>query len=555
MYNEYFGFAEPPFSLTPDPRFSYTNALYQEAFATLRYGIEARKGFIVITGEAGTGKTTLLRRLMQSFGRHVQTAYIYNTHITLTELLRLILSDLGLPNCTDDRLEMVAQLNEYLIQQLKQRNIVTLLVDEAQELSIEMLEEIRLLSNLETDTQKLLQIVLMGQPELERKLDQPELRQLKQRVALRCRLDPLPANEVGEYISTRLKAVGHTRKDLFHASAVEKIAAHSRGIPRLINIICDNALLIAFAASKKIVSSSTIDEVARDLRLNQQAPVTETTSYPGVAWRKGTVEKLEGFRSTRAPDRSGSRAPAWRDSEFAMMGFEEKPARLRRQKKLAGYGTGVFSLGIVLGLAGILFYSQQMWGSLTALTDNLKELTGKHQSDTVRPAPMLSGEESTTDRWEEKKASEAPPPELPSIDQQQTWKQPENPTTPEQPQEELSKHSAPIEQRRSSTVARKPLESAPPIPDRRSHEPTSSRSGTVHTDRDLEVQVEKAIDNRALRGIAVSVRNGTAYLRGRVPTPRQRLAATRAAQSVPGVKAVDNQVSLDSEPDFSNQQR
>ena len=140
MYNEYFGFAEPPFSLTPDPRFSYINALYQEAFATLRYGIEARKGFIVITGEAGTGKTTLLRRLMQSFGRHVQTAYIYNTHLTLTELLRLILSDLGLPNCTDDRLEMVAQLNEYLIQQLKQRNIVTLLVDEAQELSIEMLE-------------------------------------------------------------------------------------------------------------------------------------------------------------------------------------------------------------------------------------------------------------------------------------------------------------------------------------------------------------------------------------------------------------------------------
>ena len=554
MYNEYFGFAEPPFSLTPDPRFSYTNALYQEAFATLRYGIEARKGFIVITGEAGTGKTTLLRRLMQSFGRHVQTAYIYNTHLTLTELLRLILSDLGLTSCTDDRLEMVAQLNEYLIKQLKQNNIVTLLVDEAQELSIEMLEEIRLLSNLETDTQKLLQIVLMGQPELERKLDQPELRQLKQRVALRCRLDPLPANEVGEYIATRLKAVGYTRKDLFHASAVEKIAAHSRGIPRLINIICDNALLIAFAASKRTVSSSTIEEVARDLRLNQQASVTETASSPGLAWPKGTIEKLEGFRSTRAADRSGARAPDWRDPEFAMMGFEEKPARLRRQKKLARYGTGVFSLGIVLGLAGILFYSQQMWGGLTALTDNIKELTGKHQSDAVTPPPMSSGEKSTTDRWEEKKTSEAPPPELPPIDQQQTWKEPENPTVPEQADEELLKHSAPVEQRRSSTVARKPLDSAPPAPDRRSPQPApssaaSTRNGTVVTDRDLELQVEKAIDNRALRGIAVSVRGGTAYLRGRVPTPRQRLAATRAAQSVPGVKAIDNQVSLDSEPD------
>ena len=555
MYNEYFGFTEPPFSLTPDPRFSYINALYQEAFATLRYGIEARKGFIVITGEAGTGKTTLLRRLMQSFGRHVQTAYIYNTHITLTELLRLILSDLGLPNSTDDRLEMVAQLNEYLIKQLKERNIVTLLVDEAQELSIEMLEEIRLLSNLETDTQKLLQIVLMGQPELERKLDQPELRQLKQRVALRCRLDPLPANEVGEYIATRLKAVGYTHKDLFHASAIEKIATHSRGIPRLINIICDNALLIAFAASKRTVLSSTIEEVARDLRLEQQVSRSGTASYPGAAWPKDTIEKVEGFRSTRASDRSAVRAPASRDSEFFMMGLEERPYRHRRQTNLAGYGTGVFLLSIVLGLAGILFYSQQMWGSLTALTDNIKEFTGKRQSDDVPSAPMLSSEKSSTDRWEEKKPSEdLPPAELPSTEQQPTWKQAENPTVPEQAHEELSKPSAPVEQRRSATVVRKPLDSASPTADRRSREPTPSsaalnRSGTVHTDRDLELQVEKAIDNRALRGIAVSVRDGTAYLRGRVPTPRQRLAATRAAQSVPGVKAVDNQVSLDTEPD------
>jgi general secretion pathway protein A len=552
MYNEYFGFAEPPFSLTPDPRFSYTNALYQEAFATLRYGIEARKGFIVITGEAGTGKTTLLRRLMQSFGRHVQTAYIYNTHLTLTELLRLILSDLGLRNCTDDRLEMVAQLNEYLIKQLKQKNIVTLLVDEAQELSIEMLEEIRLLSNLETDTQKLLQIVLMGQPELERKLDQPELRQLKQRVALRCRLDPLPANEVGEYIATRLKAVGYTRKDLFHASAVEKIAVHSRGIPRLINIICDNALLIAFAASKRTVSSSTIEEVARDLRLNQQAAVTETASSPAVAWPTGTMEKVEGFRSTRGADRSGARTPASRDSEFFMRGLEEKPVRLRRQTKPAGYGTGVFSLGIVLALAGILFYSQQMWGSLTALTDNIKEFTGKRQSNGITAPPVLSSEKSSTERWEEKTPSEASPPELPSIEQQQTWKEAENPTISEQAHEELSKAYAPVEQRRSSTVARKPLDSALPTTNKRSPEPSSAastRTGSGVTDHDLEVQIEKAIDNRALRGIAVSVRNGTAYLRGRVPTPRQRLAATRAAQSVPGVKAIDNQVSLDSEPE------
>ena len=544
MYNEYFGFTEAPFSLTPDPRFSYTNALYQEAFATLRYGIEARKGFIVITGEAGTGKTTLLRRLMQSFGRHVQTAYIYNTHVTLTELLRLILSDLGLPNRTDDRLAMIAQLNEYLIKQLKERNIVTLLVDEAQELSIEMLEEIRLLSNLETDTQKLLQIVLMGQPELERKLDQPELRQLKQRVALRCRLDPLPSNEVGEYIAARLKAVGYSRKDLFHSSAVEKIAAHSRGIPRIINIICDNALLIGFAASKKTVSAATIDEVARDLRLNQQAATPGATLSSPVASPKGSIEKLEGFRSRGESDRPGARASASPESEFFMIGLEEKPAHLRGEKKLAGYGTGVFSLAIVLGLAAILFYSQQMWGGLAALTDNLKEFTGKQPTDAVPVQPAVPRDRSKSDLWEEKYGVEAPPPQSPAIEQQ-TSKENENPPIPEQSQEEPFKPSAPVEQRRSSTVGRKPLDSARPAPEKRSPPEPTPRNGNLVTDRELEMQVEKAIDNRALRGIDVSVKDGTAYLRGRVPTTRQRLAATRAAQSVPGVNSVENQISLD----------
>jgi general secretion pathway protein A len=553
MYNEYFGFAEAPFSLTPDPRFSYTNALYQEAFATLRYGIEARKGFIVITGEAGTGKTTLLRRLMQSFGRHVQTAYIYNPHVTLTELLRLILSDLGLTSRTEDRLAMIAQLNEYLIKQLKQRNIVTLLVDEAQELSIEMLEEIRLLSNLETDTQKLLQIVLMGQPELERKLDQPELRQLKQRVALRCRLDPLPSNEVGEYISARLKAVGYSRKDLFHGSAVEKIAAHSRGIPRIINIICDNALLIAFAASKKIVSASSIDEVARDLRLNQQAAAPEVAPPPPAGWPKEPVERLEGFRSKRTSARPGFRTPASPESEFFMIGLEEKPAHLRSERKLAGYGTGVFSLGIVLGLAAMLLYSQQMWGGLTALTDSVKELTATQPSDVVPAQPTVPNNRSIPDGLQEKSATESPAPQLPAIEQQ-AFKEPEYPPRHEQPQEQPVQPSAPVEQRRSLTTGRKPPDSARPMPERRSlPSPTPSpaalsRNETVR-DRELEMQVEKAIDNRALRGIGVSVKDGTVYLRGRVPTMRQRLAAQRAAQSVDGVRSIENQIGLDTGPD------
>ena len=550
MYNEYFGFSEAPFSLTPDPRFSYTNALYQEAFATLRYGIEARKGFIVITGEAGTGKTTLLRRLMQSFGRHVQTAYIYNPHVTLTELLRLILSDLGLASRTDDRLAMIAQLNEYLIKQLKQRNIVTLLVDEAQELSVEMLEEVRLLSNLETDTQKLLQIVLMGQPELERKLDEPELRQLKQRVALRCRLDPLPSNEVGEYISARLKAVGYSRKDLFHASAVEKIAAHSRGIPRIINIICDNALLIAFAASKKSVSAPTIDEVARDLRLNQQAATQEITPAPPV--QKGSIENLEGFRSKRTSNRSTARPSASPESEFFMIGLEEKPAHLRSEKKLAGYGTGVFSLGIVLGVAAMLFYSQQMWGGLAALTESWKGFNDPETSDSVPAQPTASGDRSISDLWNQKSVPEAPPPDFPGMEQQTLTESP-SPNITEQPQEQSFEPAAPAQQPRSATTARKAPDAARAerrIPPSATPSPAAlPRNQPAVSDHELELQVERAIDNRALRGIGVSVKNGTVYLRGRVPTTRQRLAATRAAESVEGVKSIENEIALDTVPD------
>src|SRR5918992_6297212 len=267
MYDQHFGFLEPPFSVTPDPRFSYTNSVYQEAFATLRYGIETRKGFIVITGEAGTGKTTFLREFLRNVGSTVHKAFFFNPHVDLNELLRLVLHDLGIESSTEDRLTMMAQLNEYLIEQLRKDHVVSLLIDEAQNLSDEMLEELRLLSNLETDREKLLQIVLMGQPELERSLERQELRQLKQRVAIRCRLTPLAAREVASYIDSRLETVGYEGKELFDSGCIEKIALYSKGIPRLINVLCDNALLIAYASSKRKVSPAIVQEAARDLQL------------------------------------------------------------------------------------------------------------------------------------------------------------------------------------------------------------------------------------------------------------------------------------------------
>src|SRR6266496_4536285 len=238
MYTEHFGFSDVPFSVTPDPRFFYANPLYHEAFASLRYGIESRKGFVVITGEVGTGKTTLLKIFMHSVESTIHTAFIFNPKLSFTELLRFILNDLGISNSAEDRLTLMGRLNDYLIEQLKKDHIVALLVDEAQDLSDELLEELRLLSNLESDRSRLIQVVLMGQPEFERRLDQPELRQLKQRIALRCRLTPLPSDEVGSYINYRLKTAGYQGKELFEAKAVERISLHSQGIPRLINVIC-----------------------------------------------------------------------------------------------------------------------------------------------------------------------------------------------------------------------------------------------------------------------------------------------------------------------------
>jgi general secretion pathway protein A len=351
MYGKHFGLEELPFSVTPDPRFSYSNSLYREAFANLRYGIETRKGFIVITGEAGTGKTTLLRRLMRTVEATVHTAFIFNTHLDFTELLRLVLSDLGVAHSANDRLTLMAQLNDYLIEQLHKDHVVSVLVDEAQDLSDEMLEELRLLSNLETDRAKLIQIVLMGQPELERKLDQPELRQLKQRVAVRCRLAPLRSGEVAPYINSRLQTVGYKGKELFDPGSIQKIALYSRGIPRLINVICDNALLIAYATSQSKVAAKTIDEVARDLQLvevkaaEELKPALRQTGYEDERWRSEVEEFPAVLKqpSSRRPEKRG-----WAGVTIAL------------------------ALAVIVLVATVL-YTQQS-GSLAALGLNIDDL-------------------------------------------------------------------------------------------------------------------------------------------------------------------------------------
>ena len=282
MDNSHFRFREAPFKVTPDPEFYYSNHTFENAWATLRFGIEARKGFIVITGESGTGKTTLLRKATHAFGSHIKTAYISDTMVGGTDLLHVMLTDLALADSTENRSAMINRLIHYLIEQLEQGNTVALLIDEAQKLSLEGLEELRCLGNLETEKDKLLQIVLAGQPELEHKLDQAELRQLKQRVVLRCRLKPIAPDEVQHYMDSRLQIIGYRSGDLFDPTAIRAIASYSTGIPRLINIICDNALLAAYTRSAPKVSATMIDAVAENLRLGQSGQDfrTQALTYP-----------------------------------------------------------------------------------------------------------------------------------------------------------------------------------------------------------------------------------------------------------------------------------
>ena len=273
VYTAHFGLRETPFRATPDPRFFYSNPAYREAYATLLYGVREHKGFIVLTGEVGTGKTTLLRRLMDELGPPVRFVLFYNTTLTFDETVEFICADLGLAVDGSSRVQRLQRLNDLLVAEARQGGNVVLLIDEAQNLQPDVLENLRLMSNLETATEKLLQIVLVGQPELDTKLADPALRQVAQRVAIRYRLEPLPHAEIERFIDHRLRLCGRARRDLFTAGAVRRIAAYSGGIPRFINILCDNALLLAYGTDATRVTGAMLDEVVADLRLRSRASV------------------------------------------------------------------------------------------------------------------------------------------------------------------------------------------------------------------------------------------------------------------------------------------
>jgi general secretion pathway protein A len=289
MYNAFFGFTESPFNLSPDPSFLYRSAQHEEALANLIYGVQSRKGFIVLTGEVGTGKTTMLECLRDYLeAQYIEFAFVFNSRITSDQFFEMIAYDLNLPCARTSKTEVLFALNQLLVEQAQDGRTVVLIVDEAHNLEWEVLEEIRLLGNLENRNGKLLQIILAGQPEFDRKLDAPNLRQLKQRIVLRYTLQPFTLRDAVEYMQSRLERAGMPNQTVFSEELMAEIHLRTQGIPRVINAICDNLLLTAFALEKKACTVEMLDEVCRDMRLE----------WPGSRRTRSRIDD-ESFERTR----------------------------------------------------------------------------------------------------------------------------------------------------------------------------------------------------------------------------------------------------------------
>jgi len=326
VYQEHFGLIREPFNVTPDPSFLYLSTSHREALAQLIYGIKARKGFIVLTGEVGTGKTTLIRALLRELnGNNTQTSLIYNTIVTPKDLLRHVCDDYGIINYKQSRkssLDYLEFLNEFLLESYKKSSNCALIIDEAQNLSCKALETIRLLSNFETAEDKLLQILLVGQPELATRLSSPELRQLKQRVTLRHHLRALNFAECSAYIAKRMEVAGGS-SSVFTPRALETIYTYSGGVPRLVNILCDNGLLTAYALGQKSVKAPMIREVAEDLNITvpeKAAPLPVVKPLIGPLLRESVVRRSVARESAvRKSVASSSKATSQRWSNWVLL--------------------------------------------------------------------------------------------------------------------------------------------------------------------------------------------------------------------------------------------
>jgi general secretion pathway protein A len=312
MYKAFFGLTRNPFDLVPDPTCFVSTRRHNEALAALYYGVRWHKGFIVVTGEVGTGKTLLLRCLLRLLraSKDVSYAYLFNSRLSPTEFLQYIVSDFGLRSAGKNKGELLLELGQFLIARGSKKLTTVLIIDEAHHLSEEILEEVRLLSNLETTDEKLLQIVLVGQPELDEKLDSVDLRQLKQRIALRAHLGSLDADETREYIERRLQIAGAEpgRQAIFSTEAMAAIFRHSQGLPRLINSVCENALIATYARQLPVVPAEIVDDVAREFRLDGTGFPEKHINGNGAGIQRAPIARPDVVATMQRPTNGGAHA-------------------------------------------------------------------------------------------------------------------------------------------------------------------------------------------------------------------------------------------------------
>jgi general secretion pathway protein A len=308
MYKSFFGLKDNPFNVNPDPRFLYFTKEIEEAFSGLKYGVQNRKGFITLTGEVGTGKTTLVNRLLDWLHEEgVRTAFLFNSRMNSSQLFDFILAEFGIPCESRSKSQLLMKLNGWLLDRFRAGETTVLIVDEAQNLTYPVLEEIRLLTNLETSTEKLLQIVLSGQPELEEKLKLPQLRQLRQRIMLRCKTSPLSKEQTHEYIVERLRIAGSSDGPIFSPEAVALVHKYSVGIPRVINLLCEHSLINAYVEQQRPISAKIVEDVAKEFEFDQVAPTASQESmkldadvYTSESFIQNLGEALSKFRVGRS---------------------------------------------------------------------------------------------------------------------------------------------------------------------------------------------------------------------------------------------------------------
>lgn len=347
MYNHYYGFSEKPFSLTPDPHFLFLSSVHKRALAYLLYGLEDKKGFITITGEIGAGKTTIIQALVNRLDSATNVlAKIVNPKVSAYQLLRMIIRDFGIDCHNDSKDELLDTLNKFLLTQYGSGRSAVLIIDEAQNLEPSSLEEIRLLSNLETEKDKLIQIILVGQPELRGLLALPELRQLRQRITIGYHILPLSKPEVTDYIRHRLSVAGLKGRDLFTGAATEEIFNVSRGIPRLVNIICDATLVTGYVEGIKEIDQTLVQEVIQELDIEQQtAAIVDEGPSPNPQKYKELYNQshnLVSWRELREKERE-------LDNRWRTL-YERLEFVLEREKELAVREERIKSKELELGL-------------------------------------------------------------------------------------------------------------------------------------------------------------------------------------------------------------